>query len=55
MIRAEEVGVPIYLESSPAASGLYRRLGFMELKKLKVLGDGSTYAMTVFIKYPDSP
>jgi hypothetical protein len=54
VVRAKEVGVPVYLESSPEAVGLYRRLGFTELKRLDVLQGDSGYVLTVFIKYAEA-
>jgi len=52
--KAEEVGLPTYLESSPAAVGLYRRLGFKELRKLSVIRNDESHFLTVMIRAPSS-
>ena len=48
--KAEEVGLPAYLESSPAAVGLYRRLGFKELRKLSVIRNDESHFLTVMMR-----
>ena len=52
--KAEEVGLPAYLESSPAAVGLYRRLGFKELRKLSVLRNNESHFLTIMLRTPGS-
>jgi hypothetical protein len=48
MHEAEKAGFPIYLESTPAAVGFYRRLGFQEYRRLKVIANDDDYYLTVF-------
>jgi len=52
--KAEEVGLPAYLESSPAAVGLYRRLGFKELRKLSLIRNNESHVQTVMMRTPGS-
>lgn len=48
--KAEEAGLPAYLESSPAAVGLYRRLGFKELRELSVIRNDESHSLTVMMR-----
>jgi predicted N-acetyltransferase YhbS len=48
--KAEEAGMPAYLESSPAAVAVYRRLGFKELRKLNVIRNNESHPLTVMIR-----
>lgn len=48
--KAEEAGLPAYLESSPAAVGVYRRLGFKELRKLNLLKNDDSHPLTVMLR-----
>jgi ribosomal protein S18 acetylase RimI-like enzyme len=49
MIEAQKAGYPVYLESTPAAVGLYKRLGFQELRRLKVINKDEDHYLTVFL------
>jgi predicted N-acetyltransferase YhbS len=53
--KAEEVGLPAYLESSPAAVGLYTRLGFKELRKISVIRNDESHFLTVMMRPSGSP
>ena len=50
--KAEEAGLPAYLESSPAAVGLYRRSGFKELRELSVIRNDESHSLTVMMRTP---
>jgi hypothetical protein len=39
----DKVGSPAYLESTPAAVGLYKKLGFIELGRTLILEDKDYY------------
>jgi len=45
----ETAGLPAYLESTPMAVGLYRKLGFVELGKTMILEDDEYY-LTAMLK-----
>jgi ribosomal protein S18 acetylase RimI-like enzyme len=49
--RAIEDNVPAFLESTPAALGLYKRLGFGVVKELCVIPDN--FILTVLIREPE--
>ncbi|KAF1992033.1 hypothetical protein K402DRAFT_388607 [Aulographum hederae CBS 113979] len=51
--QADEDQLPAYLESTPAAVGVYKRSGFKALKKLKVIKDNETHLLTVMIRKPN--
>jgi ribosomal protein S18 acetylase RimI-like enzyme len=48
--KAEEDKIPAFLEATPAALGLYKRLGFVVVKEVPALIDG--LALTVMVKDP---
>jgi ribosomal protein S18 acetylase RimI-like enzyme len=50
--RAERDGLPAYLESTPAAVGVYKRLGFKELRTLSVVKDNESHVLTVMKRMP---
>jgi len=52
--KAEEAGLPAYLESSPAAVGVYRRVGFKELRKLRVIKSDESHFLTIMLRTPGS-
>ena len=49
---AEEAGLPLYLEATPAGTPVYRKNGFTELGTVNVLGEHIDHHLTVFIKRP---
>ena len=54
IVKAEEAGLPAYLESTPAAVGLYRRLGFKELRKVSVIRNDESHFLTIMMWTPGS-
>ncbi|KAF2464817.1 acyl-CoA N-acyltransferase [Lindgomyces ingoldianus] len=53
LAKADRDGLPAYLESTPAAVGMYKRLGFEELRGLHVIKDNESYFLTVMKWMPD--
>ncbi|OAA65555.1 Acyl-CoA N-acyltransferase [Niveomyces insectorum RCEF 264] len=52
--KAEEAGLPAYLESSPAAVGVYRRQGFKELGKLSIIKNDESHFVMAMLRTPGS-
>lgn len=50
--RAGEQGVSVYTESTPAGAVVYKKLGFVKLKDVKVLEGDIDHSVTAFIKRP---
>ncbi|PGH36307.1 hypothetical protein GX50_00812 [[Emmonsia] crescens] len=50
--RAKEDNIPAFLESSPAALGLYKRLGFVVVEDLPPLDNG--HVLTIMYMDPDT-
>ncbi|KAF2104179.1 hypothetical protein NA57DRAFT_51026 [Rhizodiscina lignyota] len=50
--KAAEEGLSAYTESTPAGVGVYRKLGFTEVKKIRPLEEDGDHALTVFVKRP---
>lgn len=48
--KADDAGLPAYLESSPAAVGVYTRMGFKELGKLNIIKNNDSHPLTVMIR-----
>jgi ribosomal protein S18 acetylase RimI-like enzyme len=51
--KADRDQVPAYLESTPVALGLYKRLGFKVLRKLIIIKDNESHFLTAMIRTPD--
>lgn len=50
--KADADGLPAYLESSPAAAGVYERLGFKVQKRLNILKNDENHSMPVMLRAP---
>ncbi|KAF2422400.1 hypothetical protein EJ08DRAFT_653181 [Tothia fuscella] len=50
--QADKDQVPAYLESTPAAVGVYERLGFESVKKVRVLKGNEDHILAVMIRKP---
>jgi ribosomal protein S18 acetylase RimI-like enzyme len=49
--QCERVSLPAYVEATPVAVGLYKRLGFVELRTIEILDDPE-YHLTALLKMP---
>lgn len=51
-IKADELRIPCFLESSPFGYGLYRKLGFEDVEQLAVTIEGVTYHYPAMLRQP---
>jgi ribosomal protein S18 acetylase RimI-like enzyme len=51
--QIQKLACPVYVESTPAAVGVYKKLGFVLLRELVVIEDPE-YRLTLMLKTPDS-
>lgn len=52
--KADQDRLPAYLESTPAAVGLYRRLGFEVVRTLSVIKDNDDHFLTIMMRQPST-